>query len=106
MRTANSGRELPHSKTFGVLSREMIAKRLGVREPARHSFGATAGSSGALAQATDTWEPAPEALSISSEELHVWRAQLAVSYDELRTFQQLLSTEEQQRATAFHFEEH
>jgi 4'-phosphopantetheinyl transferase len=52
----------------------------------------------------DLWAPAPNTLSLSNDDTHVWRAWLDRSPAETGTFHALLSADEQERAARFHFE--
>ena len=54
----------------------------------------------------DAWEPGPAAPRLAEGEVHVWRASLAASADELARLHALLSGEEQTRAARFKFEVH
>jgi 4'-phosphopantetheinyl transferase len=52
------------------------------------------------------WSPAPESLSLSSGEVHVWRASLAQPVEAQERFLRTLDLEERERASRFHFEKH
>jgi len=52
------------------------------------------------------WSAAPETLSLSSAEVHVWRAKLEQPPELLESFLLILDDEERARANRFHFEKH
>ncbi|NQT34393.1 4'-phosphopantetheinyl transferase superfamily protein [bacterium] len=52
---------------------------------------------------SNSWLPAPDKLTIKSNEAHVWRADLQRSAKEMSSFTEMLSSDEQQRAQRFHF---
>jgi len=52
------------------------------------------------------WSRAPETLSLSSGEVHVWRARLEQPEDVQEKFLRTLNEEERERANRFHFEKH
>ncbi len=51
----------------------------------------------------NSWLPTPDELTIKSNEAHVWRADLQRSSAELSHFNNILSSDERQRARRFHF---
>src|SRR5689334_12114698 len=54
----------------------------------------------------DLWLPAPRSPVLDSGEVHVWRASLVATPDELARHQAVLSDEERSRAGRFRFEVH
>lgn len=50
------------------------------------------------------WPPAPEGVSISAGEVHVWRAELDTESAARRTFRETLSDDERERAERFRFD--
>jgi|SRR5688572_22460025 len=52
------------------------------------------------------WLEPPSSLSLSSEEVHVWRAHLEPPPELLQGLLRTLDTDEQTRASRFHFEKH
>ena len=50
----------------------------------------------------NSWLPAPDELSIKSNEAHIWRTDLQRSSARLSHFNNILSSDEQQRAQRFH----
>jgi 4'-phosphopantetheinyl transferase len=52
------------------------------------------------------WSPPPESLSLSSGEIHVWRADLEQPLELQEAFLGLLDQDERARAARFHFEMH
>ena len=54
----------------------------------------------------DHWEPAPAGLTLSGDEVHVWRASLAAAPAELALHHALLADDERARAARFKFEVH
>ena len=52
------------------------------------------------------WSPAPQSLSLSSGEVHVWRAELEQPPELLESFLRILDEDERLRANRFHFEKH
>jgi 4'-phosphopantetheinyl transferase len=52
------------------------------------------------------WSPEPESFSLSSGEVHVWRAELERPVELQGTFLGLLDHDERERASRFHFEKH
>ena len=52
------------------------------------------------------WSTPPASLSLSSGEVHVWRAELEQPAELQETFLGLLDQEERDRASRFHFEQH
>src|SRR3989442_6041333 len=58
-----------------------------------------------MQSATDRpWHPAPAALQLPDNQVHVWRAGLDVSTASRDLLHQVLSSDEQERAARFHFE--
>ena len=53
-----------------------------------------------------TWSEAPEALSLATGEVHVWRLDLDQPESVLAEFRRTLEAEELERAGRFHFEKH
>ena len=54
----------------------------------------------------DQWLTAPTDLSLSGDDVHVWRVELSRSPLELQELAETLSSDEQVRAKRFHFEQH
>jgi 4'-phosphopantetheinyl transferase len=52
------------------------------------------------------WSAAPQSLSLSEGEVHVWRAELEQPHETLESFDRILDTDERERASRFHFEKH
>ena len=52
----------------------------------------------------DVWKPPPPELTLSRDDVHVWRAALDVPAGSLRRLQQSLSADERERAARFHAE--
>jgi 4'-phosphopantetheinyl transferase len=52
------------------------------------------------------WSSAPESLSLSSGEIHVWRARLEQPAEVQESFLRTLADDERARADRFHFEKH
>ena len=52
------------------------------------------------------WSEAPSSLSLSSEEVHVWRAHLEQPPEVVQRLLRTLDADEQARANRFHFERH
>ena len=52
------------------------------------------------------WNPPPGTLTLPANEVHIWRATLDVDGAELKALEMVLSTDEQARASRFHFEKH
>ncbi|HSU14482.1 4'-phosphopantetheinyl transferase family protein [Longimicrobium sp.] len=52
------------------------------------------------------WEPAPPRPALAADEVHVWRASLAATPDELARYHAVLSADERERAARFRFEVH
>ena len=52
------------------------------------------------------WNRPPQTLSLSANEVHIWRATLDVDGAELKALAAVLSPDEQARASRFHFEKH
>ena len=52
------------------------------------------------------WSEAPSSLSLSSGEVHVWRAHLEQPAEVVQRFLRTLDEDEQTRASRFHFEKH
>ncbi len=50
------------------------------------------------------WLPSPDKLSIASEEVHIWQADLNLPWSKIEQLQQTLSPEEQQRADRYRFD--
>lgn len=50
-----------------------------------------------------SWEPAPQRPRLDGEEVHVWRAALARTPEEVEALERLLSEDELRRAESFHF---
>ncbi len=50
------------------------------------------------------WLPSPDKLSIASEEVHIWQADLNLPWSKIEQLQQTLSPDEQQRADRFRFD--
>ena len=57
-----------------------------------------------LPETTNSWPSPPAQLSLSAAEVHVWRVSLEQPPDTVESLRQLLSPDEQTRATRFHFE--
>lgn len=51
-----------------------------------------------------SWSLAPETLTMDSNEIHVWRADLNITSDLLHKYHQLLSPDEQDRSARFKFQ--
>lgn len=51
-----------------------------------------------------TWQPPPDPLTLRRDEVHIWRASLALDPASLPGLRQILSGDEQARANRFHFE--
>jgi len=51
-----------------------------------------------------SWSPPPATLGLGSNEVHVWRADLALKVSGLPRLQQFLSADEKTRARRFHFQ--
>ncbi|MCV3215543.1 4'-phosphopantetheinyl transferase superfamily protein [Plectonema radiosum NIES-515] len=54
----------------------------------------------------DQWLKAPTDLSLSVDDVHVWRVELSRSQLQLQELAETLSSDEQVRAKRFHFEQH
>lgn len=54
----------------------------------------------------DAWEPAPPAPALDAGQVHVWRASLVATDDELARHHAVLSDEERSRAGRFRFDVH
>src|SRR5690348_2043242 len=52
------------------------------------------------------WSSAPKSLSLSSDEVHVWRARLEQPQEVQDEFLHTLDLDERERAARFHFEKH
>ena len=52
------------------------------------------------------WSPAPQTLSLTSNDVHVWRAPLEQPEDVQERFLRTLDLDERKRADRFHFEKH
>ncbi|NET55757.1 MAG: 4'-phosphopantetheinyl transferase superfamily protein [Symploca sp. SIO2E6] len=52
----------------------------------------------------DLWQPPPQNLVLSEEDVHIWRAKLDLPVVQIQQLAQTLSTDEQQRADKFYFE--
>jgi 4'-phosphopantetheinyl transferase len=50
------------------------------------------------------WLPSPDKLSIASEEVHIWQADLNLPWSKIEQLQQTLSPDEQQRADRYQFD--
>jgi 4'-phosphopantetheinyl transferase len=50
------------------------------------------------------WLPSPDKLSIASEAVHIWQADLNLPWPKIEQFQQTLSPDEQQRADRYRFD--
>src|SRR5574337_1628623 len=50
------------------------------------------------------WTIAPKNLSLSANQVHVWRAPLSATQDVRASMERVLSEEERKRAARFHFE--
>lgn len=59
-----------------------------------------------LTSASETWSRAPDALSLQSGEVHVWRVDLQQTDTVVQQFHRTLDRDELQRASRFHFERH
>jgi 4'-phosphopantetheinyl transferase len=54
----------------------------------------------------DAWAPAPSPPALGDDEVHVWRASLAATPDELAAHHRILGADERERAARFRFEVH
>ncbi|MBW4611366.1 MAG: 4'-phosphopantetheinyl transferase superfamily protein [Hassallia sp. WJT32-NPBG1] len=54
----------------------------------------------------DQWLKAPTDLTLSRDDVHVWRVELSLRQSQLQELAETLSTDEQVRAKRFHFEQH
>jgi 4'-phosphopantetheinyl transferase len=52
---------------------------------------------------SDVWQPPPEPLQLSADQVHVWRVSLEASPETLASLWQTLSTDEQERANRYQF---
>jgi Phosphopantetheinyl transferase len=52
------------------------------------------------------WQPAPSKPILGKSDIHVWRAPLNISRDLIESFAPTLATDEQTRASRFHFDRH
>ncbi|NEP01175.1 MAG: 4'-phosphopantetheinyl transferase superfamily protein [Symploca sp. SIO2E9] len=52
------------------------------------------------------WSPPPKDLVLQSNGVHIWRANLNLATEQIEQLAQTLSTDEQQRADRFHFDQH
>lgn len=50
------------------------------------------------------WCPPPPTITLASDEVHVWRANLTLSASRLESLEQTLSTDERERARRFYFQ--
>ena len=55
---------------------------------------------------SSTWLPPPNALSLQSGEVHVWRVDLKQTEEVVEQFRKILDPDELQRASRFYFERH
>jgi 4'-phosphopantetheinyl transferase len=57
-----------------------------------------------ITSAAPPWRPPPKALVLGREEVHVWRADLDRTPEQVQSFLQTLATDERARAERFYFE--